>query len=53
MDEIIYDMFTSVNGTKLEIEFHVHTVASNFALGVMLGQNPHNTIDRPIHYANK
>jgi hypothetical protein len=29
----------------------VHTDASNFALGVMLGQNPYNIIDRPIYYA--
>ncbi len=46
-------MFASVNGTKLEIKFHVHTDASNFTLGVMLGQNPNNTIDRLIYYASK
>jgi hypothetical protein len=31
----------------------VHTDASNFALGVMLGQNPDNTIDKPIYYASR
>jgi len=31
-----------------KIEFHEHTNASNFALGVMLGQNLDNAIDRPI-----
>jgi hypothetical protein len=31
----------------------VHIDASNFALGVMLGQNPNNTIDRPIYYASR
>jgi hypothetical protein len=36
-----------------KIEFHEHTAASNFALGVMLGQIPNNTIDRLIYYASK
>jgi hypothetical protein len=36
-----------------KIKFHLHINASNFALGVMLGQNPNNTIDRPIYYANR
>jgi len=31
-----------------KIEFQVHTNASNFALEVMLGQNPYNTINRGI-----
>jgi hypothetical protein len=31
----------------------VHTNASNFTLGVMLGQNLDNTIDIPIYYANR
>jgi hypothetical protein len=31
----------------------VHINASNFALGAMLNQNPNNTIDRPIYYANR
>ncbi len=34
------------------MEFHVHIDASNFALGVMLGQNLNNTIHKPIYYAN-
>ncbi len=37
MDKNIYDMLANVNGTKLEIKFHVHIDVSNFALGVMLG----------------
>jgi hypothetical protein len=36
-----------------KIEFHLHTNTSNFALEAMLGQNPNNTIDRPIYYASK
>jgi hypothetical protein len=35
------------------VEFHVHTNASNFALVVMLGKNPNNTIDKPIYYVDK
>jgi hypothetical protein len=31
----------------------VHTDASNFVLGVMLGQNPDNTINIPIYFANR
>jgi hypothetical protein len=31
----------------------VHIDASNFVLGVMLGQNLDNTIDIPIYYANR
>jgi hypothetical protein len=31
----------------------VHTDASNFVLGVMLNQNPNNTIDIPIYYASR
>jgi len=31
----------------------VHIDASNFAIGVMLGQNPDNTIDRPIYCASR
>jgi hypothetical protein len=34
------------------VEFHVHINASNFALGVMMGQNLDNTIDKLIYYAN-
>jgi hypothetical protein len=36
----------------LKLEFHVHTNASNFALGAMLSQNSNKTINRPIYYAN-
>jgi hypothetical protein len=36
-----------------KIKFHVHTNTSNFALGVMLSQNPYNTIDKPIYYASR
>jgi hypothetical protein len=36
-----------------KIEFHAQTDASNFVLGDMLGQNPDNTIDRPIYYVNR
>ncbi len=31
----------------------MHIDASNFVLGVMLGQNLDNTIDIPIYYANR
>jgi hypothetical protein len=31
----------------------VHIDTSNFDLGVILGQNPDNTIDRPIYYASR
>jgi hypothetical protein len=36
-----------------KIKFHVHIDASNFALGIMLGQNPDNTIDSPISHASR
>ncbi len=31
----------------------MHIDASNFVLGVILGQNPDNTIDRPIYHASR
>ncbi len=31
----------------------MHTDASNFVLGVMLGQNPDNTINIPIYFASR
>ncbi len=31
----------------------MHIDALNFTLGVMLGQNSYNTIDRPIYYENR
>jgi hypothetical protein len=33
-------------------EFHVHTYASNYAIGTMLVQNLNDTIDKPIYYAS-
>jgi hypothetical protein len=36
-----------------KFEFHVHIDTSNFVLGVMLGQNLDNTIDKLIYYANR
>ncbi len=38
------------NWTK---EFHVHIVASNYAIGTMLALNPNDTINKPIYYANR
>jgi hypothetical protein len=35
------------------VEFHVHTDACDFVLGVTLGKNPNNTIDKPIYYASR
>jgi hypothetical protein len=37
------------NWTK---EFHVHTDASNYAIGAMLTKNLDDTIDKPIYYAS-
>ncbi len=34
-------------------EFHIHTNASNYAIGTMLIQNPNDTIDKPIYYASQ
>jgi hypothetical protein len=34
-------------------KFHVHTNISNFAIGIMLGQNLDNTIDKSIYHANR
>jgi hypothetical protein len=39
--------------SNYKIKFHVHIDASNFALGIMLGQNPDNTIDSPISHASR
>jgi len=38
--------------TNWNLEFHVHINVSNNFFKVMLGQNPNNTIYRPIYYAN-
>jgi hypothetical protein len=35
------------------VEFHVHTNASNSALGVMFKQNLNNIINKPIYYASR
>jgi hypothetical protein len=35
------------------VELHVHTDASNFALSVMLKQNLDNIINEPIYYASR
>jgi hypothetical protein len=37
------------NWTK---EFHVHTYASNYAIGATLIENLDDTIDKPIYYAS-
>jgi hypothetical protein len=36
-----------------KIKFHVYIDTSNFALGVMLGENLYNSIDKPIYYVNR
>jgi hypothetical protein len=36
-----------------KLEFHVHTDASNFALGAMVSQNLNKIIDKPIYYASR
>jgi len=36
-----------------KIKFHVHIDATNFALRVMLDQNPNNTINKPIYYVSR
>jgi hypothetical protein len=33
-------------------KFHVHTNTSNFVVGITLGQNLDNTIDKPICYVS-
>jgi hypothetical protein len=35
------------------LEFHVHTDASNFPLGAMLSQNLNKIIDKPIYYYSR
>ncbi len=34
-------------------KFHVHIDASNYAIGMMLAQNPKDIMDKPIYYANQ
>lgn len=38
---------------KWDMEFHVHTNASNIAIEVMLAQNPSRKYDQPISYASR
>jgi hypothetical protein len=33
-------------------KFLVHIDVSNYVIGTMLAQNPNDTIDKPIYYAN-
>jgi hypothetical protein len=40
-------------GVNWKLEFHVHTDASNIAIGAMLAQNPTGKIDQPIAYASR
>jgi hypothetical protein len=47
---ITLSVFIVLDWTK---EFHVHTNASNYAIGAMLTQNHDNTIDKLIYYANQ
>ena len=36
-----------------KLEFHIHTDASDIAVGAMLAQNPTGKIDQPIVYASR
>jgi hypothetical protein len=36
-----------------KLEFHIHTDASDIAVGAMLAQNPTGKIDLPIVYASR
>ena len=40
-------------GVDWKLEFHVHTDASNIAVGAMLAQNPTGKTDQPIAYASR
>jgi len=46
-------MFANVNGTKLENQISCTYQRIKLCIGVMLGQNPNNTIDRLIFYASR
>lgn len=37
---------------RWDLEFHVHTDASNLVVSAMLTQNPTSTCDQPIVYAS-
>ena len=40
-------------GVDWNLEFHLHTDASNIAVGAMLAQNPTGKTDQPIAYASR
>ena len=40
-------------GVDWKLEFHVHTNASDIAVGVMLAQNHTRKMDQPIAYASR
>jgi hypothetical protein len=39
--------------SKWDMEFHVHTNASNLVVGSMLAQNPTEKCDQPIVYSSR
>jgi len=43
---------TNSHSTKWDIDFHVHSNASNLAMGVILAQNPTRKCDQLIAYAS-
>ena len=40
-------------GVDSKLEFHVHTNASDIAVGAMLAQNPSGKTNQPIAYASR
>jgi hypothetical protein len=53
VDENIYDMVASVNGTKLENQISCTYQHIKLSIGVLLSQNPDNTIEKLIYYASR
>ena len=54
--ELVKEKYTNAPiliSPKWDLEFHVHTDASNIALGVMLAQNVIGKADQPIAYASR